>query len=98
MKIRSGIELLEQMRQASVRHKVTYSEIARKALRKTRRQKIITGIGRQHLRRRSDPDRRRGKRVSGRHACRNPQRDPHGYLVAAARRLRRRAPSMTAGS
>lgn len=41
MKIRFGIELLEQMRQASVCHKVTYSEIARKALRKTRRQKII---------------------------------------------------------
>ena len=40
MKIRFGIELLEQMRQASVRHKVTYSEIARKALRKTRRLKI----------------------------------------------------------
>ena len=41
MKVRFGEKLLSEMRRAELRHGVSYSEIARKALRKTRRQKII---------------------------------------------------------
>ena len=40
MQVRFGTELLEQMRRAGTRHGATYSEIARKALRKSRRLKI----------------------------------------------------------
>lgn len=40
MQVRFGAELLEQMRRAGARHGATYSEIARKAVRKSRRLKI----------------------------------------------------------
>ena len=40
MKVRFGEKLLSEMRAAELRHGVSYSEIARKALRKTRRLKI----------------------------------------------------------
>lgn len=40
MKVRIGEKLLSEMRRAELHHGVSYSEIARKALRKTRRLKI----------------------------------------------------------
>ena len=40
MQVRFGVELLDQMRRAGARHGATYSEIARKAVRKSRRLKI----------------------------------------------------------
>nr|DAY22046.1 MAG TPA: TraY domain [Caudoviricetes sp.] len=40
MKVRFGEKLLSEMRRAELHHGVSYSEIARKALRKTRRLKI----------------------------------------------------------
>lgn len=40
MQVRFGTDLLEQMRWASARHGATYSEIARKAIRRSRRLKI----------------------------------------------------------
>ena len=40
MKVRFGEKLLSEMRRAELRHGVSYSEIARKALRKSRRLKV----------------------------------------------------------
>ena len=98
MKVRIGEKLLSEMRRAELRHGVSYSEIARKALRKTRRLKIRI-------------KRKKAETTYGGEAIRidieesefpgvTPAKSAarlHG-ICRGSRRLRRRAPSMTAGS